>query len=165
MASRLARRLFHATPYLRSEDPIMNHIMLASSTDDVVGGSSTRIVEGSKGERSRTITKITERWRRMSRRARFILGVYVGGAITNIALHTYEDGKKTLVKHRRNPKPCYELQFDSDWDAVRHGCSKNVWKNTGNGIIWPSEIWSSIMPRAVLALNPAPPVAPPTPGH
>ena len=99
---------------------------------------------------------VSEQWERVGPRGRVGVALYCTVGLSSTALNSYNDGKASLQQFREwNTLQKDKSGYTSEWDAVRVGCSRNVWENFLRGCFWPTQIWSAVMPTIVLRLNPA----------
>jgi hypothetical protein len=85
---------------------------------------------------------------RMSRGKKIFLGVYGILATGGFAMSVHNDGREELLKHRSRTK---KDMFDSDWDAVKYGCERDLGFNFFRSLFFPYTILSDMMPHIVLA--------------
>lgn len=103
-------------------------------------------------------TRIVRNWNRMGRGKKIFIGCYLGVAGGRFMMETYDDGKKELIKHRdllnNPPKYSSGLRHLNEWEAVKYGCSNNMWDNFFESLVFPWTIASNLIPGVVLWFNP-----------
>lgn len=121
------------------------------------GVSTTKVIEESNtgGLKKITETVYNMRWSTMSRNQKLGLGVFVSGGVGYNMFHTYNSGKEELFRHRSEMKNTRlgNKKYETEWDAVYAGCTKDSWTVFYKSLIWPVSIASQVVPSMVMWLN------------
>ncbi len=105
------------------------------------------------GNTTQTLTR-NVRWTNMSRNSKLAIGSYVMGFVAMGLTRTYNEGKISLLNYRGDKiRYIGGTQIDSEWMAVKKGCSYKKWDIFIESIFWPGIIYSSIMPSVVMYFN------------
>lgn len=125
-------------------------------SDDNMGKTEKIITETTENGRTqiltKTITKVYSSWNQMKSINRRILTGYIAISSIYLTIESYNEGKSELMRYRN--KKTHYAHIQTEWDAVRFGCSNGFWDNLVGAAIWPVRIGSSLMPYLVLTFNP-----------
>lgn len=95
---------------------------------------------------------IVQKWSKLSNFHKSLIGLYVGLGTGTFLSGVYNDGKKELEEHRKRTY----VDKESEWEAVKKGCSNHIFYHFCSGMIFPYTVFSNMMPSVVLLLNKKP---------
>lgn len=124
---------------------------MSGQTEKVI---TETIKNGQKDVFVTSITKITSTWDSIGLFNKKLLLAYALMGCVYTTYESYNEGKARLLEYRAGRN--LDSKINTEWDAVKRGCSVGAWNGVFGAIVWPLRIGSSIMPHLILKLNPPP---------
>ena len=93
---------------------------------------------------------IIRRFSTMSKPKKLLFGGYLATVMVSFCTFTYNDGKESLIKHR---KKVPIISHEEEWLSVKNGCSENVWDNFWSSVFFPATCVTNVVPSLVMWLN------------
>ncbi len=91
-------------------------------------------------------------WNKWSKTQKWTFYGYSTFVTTFFLTSTYSDGKQNLIQYRSHSNK-KQLSYNTEYDAVKHGCTDQMFRRFVNSVVFPWTVISNSMPMLVLALN------------